>query len=173
MGRNCHGEIRFVEKKIRKIWRKIFMASTNKTALGLNQWGAADKPVREDFNKDNEILDREIGKLKENLGQQYFSPIPPVTLTADWQQVLTMTLPAGAYILYAQAVLTNGEICISQDGARHTVGRNFTNDDVTTLAISSCYSAVPTTISVLAMSYTGCRIDGNGLYHYLKVVKII
>lgn len=41
------------------------MASSGKTPLGLNRWVDTDKPKMEDFNQDNEILDREISSLKE------------------------------------------------------------------------------------------------------------
>jgi len=43
------------------------MASTNKTSLGLNKWELSDKPVREDFNKDNAIIDEKITKLNSDL----------------------------------------------------------------------------------------------------------
>lgn len=36
------------------------MGSTNKTSLGLNSWIGSDKPQREDFNSDNEIIDNAI-----------------------------------------------------------------------------------------------------------------
>lgn len=42
------------------------MASTNKTSLGLNMWEASDKPVRQDFLNDNEILNENLSKLKND-----------------------------------------------------------------------------------------------------------
>lgn len=42
------------------------LASSGKTPLGLNRWVDTDKPKMEDFNRDNEILDREINALKDN-----------------------------------------------------------------------------------------------------------
>lgn len=44
------------------------MSSTNKTSLGLNMWEASDKPVRQDFVKDNVIIDDEVTKLKQDIG---------------------------------------------------------------------------------------------------------
>ena len=40
------------------------LAVTGKTSLGLNHWAPSDKPRMEDFNRDNEILDRVITALK-------------------------------------------------------------------------------------------------------------
>ena len=43
------------------------MSSTNKTAnLGLNSWIGPDKPMREDFNNDNNILDKIISNHINN-----------------------------------------------------------------------------------------------------------
>lgn len=42
------------------------LASSGKTALGLNRWVDTDKPKMEDFNRDNDILDREISSIKES-----------------------------------------------------------------------------------------------------------
>ncbi len=43
------------------------MSSTNKTPyLELNNWVGSDKPKREDFNEDNNILDLTIGEHLEN-----------------------------------------------------------------------------------------------------------
>lgn len=44
------------------------MSSTNKTSLGLNMWEASDKPVRQDFVKDNVIINDEVTKLKQDIG---------------------------------------------------------------------------------------------------------
>lgn len=42
------------------------MASTNKLPnTGLNQWIKSDRPVMEDFNRDNEIIDGLVGHLKK------------------------------------------------------------------------------------------------------------
>ena len=42
------------------------MASTNKLPnSGLNQWIKSDRPVMEDFNRDNEIIDGLVGHLKK------------------------------------------------------------------------------------------------------------
>ena len=42
------------------------MASTNKLPnSGLNQWVRSDRPVMEDFNRDNEIIDGLVGHLKK------------------------------------------------------------------------------------------------------------
>jgi hypothetical protein len=42
------------------------MPSTNKTPnFGLNQWAGSDRPVRADFNKDNEIIDAELKRLSD------------------------------------------------------------------------------------------------------------
>ena len=46
------------------------MSSTNKTSLGLNMWEASDKPVRQDFVKDNVIIDDEVTKLKQDIGSK-------------------------------------------------------------------------------------------------------
>lgn len=43
------------------------MGSTNKTSLGLNQWVASDKPVRQDFVTDNSIIDDSLSKLNRDL----------------------------------------------------------------------------------------------------------
>lgn len=43
------------------------MASTNKTANGLNQWVLSDTPKMEDFNADNRILDAAITKANAPL----------------------------------------------------------------------------------------------------------
>lgn len=41
------------------------MASTNKTVyLGLNSWRGTDRPTRNDFVQDNNIIDAEIGEHK-------------------------------------------------------------------------------------------------------------
>ena len=40
--------------------------STNKTSLGLNMWEASDKPVRQDFVNDNNIIDGQITKLNRD-----------------------------------------------------------------------------------------------------------
>ena len=44
------------------------MASTNKSSLGLNMWEDSDKPVRQDFVKDNVIIDEKIVKLNNDIG---------------------------------------------------------------------------------------------------------
>ena len=42
------------------------MPSTNKLPNSdLNQWVASDRPVMEDFNRDNEIIDGLVGHLKK------------------------------------------------------------------------------------------------------------
>ena len=42
------------------------MSSTNKLPNSdLNQWVASDRPVMEDFNRDNEIIDGLVGHLKK------------------------------------------------------------------------------------------------------------
>lgn len=46
-----------------------FVATDTTPHIGLNQWRLSDKPNMEDFNRDNEILDREIGGLKGMTGQ--------------------------------------------------------------------------------------------------------
>jgi hypothetical protein len=44
------------------------MASSSKTAfLGLNNWAAADKPKRDDFNSDNRLIDSGMQILSQNL----------------------------------------------------------------------------------------------------------
>jgi|GEM_PF-1547476 len=43
------------------------MPSTNKTPLGLNQWLLSDKPAMDDFNADNLIAEREIGRIDGEL----------------------------------------------------------------------------------------------------------
>lgn len=43
------------------------MPSTNKTThLGLNQWKETDRPMRNDFNSDNLLLDTAVGEHIEN-----------------------------------------------------------------------------------------------------------
>lgn len=42
------------------------LVSGGKTPLGLNQWVKTDKPTMEDFNKDNQLIDKEIRELKAN-----------------------------------------------------------------------------------------------------------
>lgn len=46
------------------------LASSGKTPLGLNRWVDTDKPKMEDFNQDNEILDREISALKSDKAEE-------------------------------------------------------------------------------------------------------
>lgn len=43
------------------------MASTNETSLGLNQWAASDKPVRQDFVKDNAIINDNLIKANNEI----------------------------------------------------------------------------------------------------------
>lgn len=54
-------------ESLRTLYQNVSaLASSGKTSLGLNRWVDTDKPKMEDFNQDNEILDREIATLKDN-----------------------------------------------------------------------------------------------------------
>lgn len=45
------------------------MPSSNKTSLGLNLWSGTDKPKKNDFNADNQIIDTALaGKAKHSTG---------------------------------------------------------------------------------------------------------
>lgn len=47
------------------------MPSANKTPnINLNNWSGNERVYREDFCQDNLIIDREVGKLKTNLGNK-------------------------------------------------------------------------------------------------------
>lgn len=37
--------------------------STNKTVLGLNNWTENEKPLRTEFNSDNQIVDQKLREL--------------------------------------------------------------------------------------------------------------
>lgn len=56
------------------------MASTNKTANGLNQWILSDMPKMEDFNADNAILDAAVTKAQNPLAQIADGSIPAAKL---------------------------------------------------------------------------------------------
>ena len=45
------------------------MIATGKTPLGLNQWQRSDKPMMEDFNEDNRIVDGKLRELDEGVRQ--------------------------------------------------------------------------------------------------------
>ena len=45
------------------------MIATGKTPLGLNQWQRSDKPMMEDFNEDNRIVDGKLRELDEVVRQ--------------------------------------------------------------------------------------------------------
>lgn len=60
------------------------MLATGKTPLGLNQWQRSDKPMMEDFNEDNRIVDEKLrelaeekasrdGTLQQNLNSQFLN----------------------------------------------------------------------------------------------------
>lgn len=40
--------------------------SVNKTNLGLNQWTENEKPLRTEFNSDNQIVDEQLRELSAN-----------------------------------------------------------------------------------------------------------
>lgn len=41
------------------------LTATGKTPLGLNQWQRSDKPMMEDFNEDNRIVDEKLREIME------------------------------------------------------------------------------------------------------------
>ena len=57
------------------------LPATGKTHLGLNQWQRSDKPMMEDFNEDNRIVDEKLRALSEEKAD---STIFTLTSTASW-----------------------------------------------------------------------------------------
>jgi hypothetical protein len=52
------------------------LTATRTTPLGLNQWASTDKPTMEDFNRDNRIIDAELGKKADKQSPaSYMLPI--------------------------------------------------------------------------------------------------
>ena len=79
------------------------MASTNKTSLGLNKWEASDKPVRQDFNNDNAIIDGKLAQLNSDLVWKRINvgiSLTPTALNSKISQSCSQLVDASEILLY-------------------------------------------------------------------------
>ncbi|MBQ2824708.1 MAG: hypothetical protein IJF19_00410 [Clostridia bacterium] len=90
------------------------MPSTNKTAnLGLNQWTQSDRPMRNDFNNDNSIVDSVLGGHVGDMGihvtpqeKQYLTdPMAVQIYTGDGtaQRTLTASVEFRFVVVFAKS----------------------------------------------------------------------
>lgn len=95
----------------------IFISSTNKTTLGLNQWRGADKPKMADFNSDNAIIDSALRSISTS------STNPNILINGDfqiWQRGTSFVAPNNQYT--ADRWKANGSGTVSYDGGYKVTG---------------------------------------------------
>lgn len=144
------------------------MSSSNKTPLGLNIWAGTDKPKREDFNEDNQIIDAEISAI---IGQNLLINSSLII----WQRGTSFTNPNNAYTADRMKCTGTGTI-LAVGGANPTGGMILTgsiaisyimeNVDFAaingkSLTLSYNFNGAVTTNTFIADSTT-CPVDGGG-----------
>ena len=88
------------------------MASTNKTSLGLNQWVASDKPVRQDFVNDNTIVDNKLSQIVNDMNRFCdFSNAPDINVPSA---IITFCDQNTSNTPFKQGLtIASGGLCIS------------------------------------------------------------
>jgi len=126
------------------------MASTNKTTnLQLNQWISSDPVLRTDFNRDNQILDQEVGKLS------LYRLLSGSTAAA--QQTVTLDVSQIDLSGYAELQV---KLRIPGDGNGATLCMTANEDDQH--SFTTLLSAAPTALDLHLLLPNG-RMTGYGV----------